>query len=478
MQLNLELPLRESAPRVKRIFRSDRNGLIEDFGDVAFIYGYWDRHFGCWIEDRVNACVVECVPDWEFLNAAGQGQSPKATAQHKRTRPRPILNTDADVAFFAFFQSVPHHLRRLVHSLGPHQWLALDLINRELEFATFVDGLQAHNQINFLHACFGLANTVDLRRTVRQTFGDQLRHTSRVAFLNRLSDQSNAPGTPWSEGRLRILYKLKSPLVTSNDVTVFLNLLEDKDLLQYASHATSISLLGLEAFATLWHGRPEGKRIANLVEAFSHFEDGEYLRDLLEHALTVLSAKGRKRLYDRLSSINCDDDIYLWRAEIEEELDFDMLRAQEFPDPPVPLEGPLAALTNGDELEQEARRMRNCLRSRVFDAVEGQSYFFHWKGQEEATVEVSRTGSGGWGLAEALGRGNRPLSYATREAIENCVNSQLDPQEKMYLFEDLGPEMGLPDRAFQIKKSQSRAITEDEGHRASCQTKVKSVTGA
>ena len=476
MQLNLELPLRESAPRVRRFFRSDKNGLIEDFGDVAFIYGFWDRHFGCWIEDRVAACVVECVPDWEFLNAAGQGQSPKAAANPKRiSRPRPLLSTEADVAFFAFFQSVPHHLRRLVHPLGPHQWLALDLINREPEFATFVDGLQAHDQMNFLHACFGLANIVDLRRNIRHSFGNQLRHMSRVALLNRLSGQSDAAGVPWSEGRLRLLYKLTAPLTTSDDICVFLKLTEDEDLLHYASHAKAVSLYGLEAFSILWRHRPFGRRIANFVHAFSQFEDGEYLRDLLQHALAVLSEKGRKRLYSRLSSIACDEDLYLWRYEIEEELDFDMLRAQEFPAPPVPLDRPFAPITNGDDLEREARHMRNCLRSRVLDAVEGQSYFFHWKGQEEATVEVSRTEDGSWSLAEALGRGNRPLSYATRETIENLINGRLDPQEKLYLFDDGSAGAGPALQPAQRKKTS--AFSASHGHSACGPTKVKSSVG-
>jgi len=428
MQLDLKLPMRRDG-RQPRTFRTDRNGLIEDFGDVTFVYGYWDRHFGCWIHDRPAGTVMECIPDWVFLDGTGQGRSPEAQVSRKYpVRAKAHLNNAADLAFFAYFQAVPHAFRRLVSSLGVHQWLALDGVRQDSEFGEFVDILQAQGQINFLHVCFALSRAVDQTRQARTALIRTMRTDRRVDYLNNLNQgDSDSVHRSWTKQRLRLLYKLTKPLMTAEDITKFLALTSDDQVLGYASHAKQISLVGLELFEILKQLRPDGARLPNVIAALSASDEPEYLCDLIQYAAAELKPESMRRAFELLGNIETEEDVFLWRMDIEEALEFEALRSKSFPAPPFAGDSRLAPLTSGDELEHEARHMRNCLRSRALDVINGRSYFFHWKGKEEATVELSRDSTDIWGLTEALGRGNRPLSYCTREAIENHVLQYLEP---------------------------------------------------
>lgn len=437
MQLDLKLSFRRKNDRRPPTFHTDRNGLTENYGDVTFIYGYWDRHFGCWIQDRLRGTIVECVPDWIFLDGTGQGRNPKALKTGKYpVRAAAQIASASDLAFFAYFQAVPHSLRRLVSSLGLHQWGALDGMRQNPSFGEFVDGLQACGQVNYLHACFALGRVIDQPRAVRKACGQSILATRRVAFLNQLNASIGFPESlSWTRQRLNVLYRLAKPLATIEELQRFLTVTSDAELLRYASHARQVSLPALEAFATINRLRPPGMPLPNVIAALSA-SDAEYMSDLLEYAFTEMGATALRRVFGMLGRLANEEDVFLWRLEIEEELEFTSLRSKPFPSPPIAGDDRLVPLTSGAALEQESRHMRNCLRSRTLNVLNGRSYYFHWSDREEATVEVSLHPEQGWGLTEALGRGNRPLSYRTREEIEDRVLQFLEPGSAKMDFEE------------------------------------------
>ena len=65
--------------------------------------------------------------------------------------------------------------------------------------------------------------------------------------------------------------------------------------------------------------------------------------------------------------------------------------------------------------------MRNCLFELVEDALGGDAYFYHWRGEEPATVMLIPDSDGGWELAGASGNKNQSLSQKTIQYIEAIV---------------------------------------------------------
>lgn len=62
--------------------------------------------------------------------------------------------------------------------------------------------------------------------------------------------------------------------------------------------------------------------------------------------------------------------------------------------------------------------MRNCVGRLAWEVVEGDRYFYRWRGAEPATIGLVRDGSGRWRLDEMAGAHNQPLTTVTSERIE------------------------------------------------------------
>lgn len=424
MQFDLELSRQEEPDG--RTFYADRNGLVEQVGQVVLTYGYWDRHFGCWIRDCITGEVREIVPNWTVLNASGHGQDPASMPERKDILRRAVGRTPSgDLAFFSFFQSIPYSLRRLVSSFAQFQWGVLDCLRSDAQFAEFVDTLQQNKQSNFLLAALLLGAPKKCPRTRRKNLAHRLRTKKRVECLNELSVENGLPAA-WDSRRLKILYKLSEPLTSVHQVKTFLDIVSSPIVLTYAGHASTISLEGLKAFAALLRVFPSGFPVPNVIEAFSEFFDAEGITPLLDVVVSELPASMTTKVGQWLYGLRTEFDVFTWMAKIEEELYLHQVRSSQFPQPPLDSNQQLIALGTFDRLAHEARHMRNCVMSRALDVVKNEVYFYHWRGEEEATVELTRDDDGFWGLSEALGRNNAPISYATREAIERCVISRLE----------------------------------------------------
>ena len=67
--------------------------------------------------------------------------------------------------------------------------------------------------------------------------------------------------------------------------------------------------------------------------------------------------------------------------------------------------------------------MRNCVGELVDLVREGGVYFYHWSGEEEATVEVIPLCDGDWAVSEILGCGNEEVEIATVATIKFVVEN-------------------------------------------------------
>lgn len=369
---------------------------------------------------------MECVPDWIFLNDAGHGRDPQQSRpcnDGKRAR----LESDADLAFFSYFESIPKSIRSLIAPLGVHQWSALDCINQDPEFCEFVDALQGHNQINYLSACFSLADITRRKRLERNRFARDARSMPRVAFLKKLSEEAGLDAGIWSGARLRLLYKLSQSLDTRDAVVNFLNATADPEIARCAAHVRRLSVEGLNAFGAIRAQWPGIKVLPRTLEVLSVSPVSELIPDWLEEMPAEVPTQNLQSAFNELRYVRDEDEVYLWMAHMDEERILSHYAGMPFPKPPISGDNRLVPLTSCSDVEREARRMRNCLRTHIGKVFRREAYFYHWSAMEEATVELSRGPDGTWGLTEALARGNRPLSYRERESIEEHVVGLLEP---------------------------------------------------
>lgn len=425
MQLKLELPIEETILRRGRTFQCEKSALIEDFGDIAFIYGHWDRYFGCWVNDRKTRAVQECVPDWVFLNETGQGGSPTRERSLKfPVQPRARLQTAADVAFFAYFQNVPHHIRSLVWSLSEHQWAALDCIYQDPASAEFIDLLLAQGQSNYLHACFALAHE-ESSRWERRKRAERIRSRPRCELLDDLTRKAGIDHYgSWTERRLRLLYKVDDPIISIEDITGFMRVTTEELVQDYASHTPTLSLAGLEVLQSLHHLGGNTGRLSNVLEILCRSHETEVIRALFEHARREAVPLSGQRISGLLRSIRRAEDVALLKFELEDQLGFSSLLTGPLPTPPFAGDDLIVPLASGKDLDSEGRNMRNCVAGDIADVAEGLIYYYHWRHVEAATVQVRRT-TEGWVFGDALGYRNRSLPDELRQGIIEHVQQRL-----------------------------------------------------
>lgn len=65
--------------------------------------------------------------------------------------------------------------------------------------------------------------------------------------------------------------------------------------------------------------------------------------------------------------------------------------------------------------------MRNCVETYWMEILSGQMYFYHWEGDEKATVNIVFMPKAGWQIQEALGVGNSEISESTFKDIQSHI---------------------------------------------------------
>ena len=101
-----------------------------------------------------------------------------------------------------------------------------------------------------------------------------------------------------------------------------------------------------------------------------------------------------------------------------------ILRSRPFPLPPIPGDGLLQPIRNGDDLAREGHDLCHCVGGYAEEVRSGRCYFYRWLGTERATVEVSLGEDFRWRLSQALGPNNVEVSAMTWDRIEVLVAAQ------------------------------------------------------
>jgi len=423
LELNLINGNGEPPPPSNWSYRLTKDGLIEELGNKRYVYGAWDRFFGCWEIDLETRTSREIIPDWPILNGSGVWVDPEENGWKSRegsiVQPAPRWRYEAKAAFAGYFSTIPSRTRGLISSLGTYQWLALDLIWQVPAFARFLDQEVFADNEQYIFACFTLSRISWESRKRRRELAQLIMTRKRREFLSELS------GSPCRKATIRMLIKLGGE---PQKKEVYLNLIESMNtpkLAKILSHAKQVTPELITTLNTL----PTEFRLPNIPHLLLDQDTEIYALAVLKKIIEQLDPGERGKVADSFRHIRSLDELDDWHSK----WGWKFLRHESFPFPPFPGTDRLRPLTNIDALLKEARRMGNCLDTLIEDVLDGGVYFYHWVGPEPATVMLRSDCQIGWGLYEALGKNNEGLKYVTRQLIEETVAEQLEPKERFDL---------------------------------------------
>ena len=412
-------------------FHFTRVSLVENVGNTQYIYGLWNKLYGCWKIDKVNNTSKEFIPTWKMFDDNGiwLSQAETRRVENISTRKSPASRWlyEADAAFARLFSEIPRQIRSVVTPMGRYQGLALDLIWHEPELAPFIDEEFHSGTEQYVFACLALSGAEHWTRSERKKLAGKILKTKRPELISELS------GLPCDRSALNNLQKLTSPPEGPGIYKAILHLMGNPVSAKVLCHTTEIR----PRLATSLLEMPVGFQSSILAPYMLRalLEDSAELESLegwlsfsgrrqLQAILSMLENISKTticRVLDSLDGIRTIDDIIDWTSRWSSRL----MAKYKFPPPPFPQTGNLVPLTSVDDMIKESREMNNCLDTLIGSVLEGHTYFYSWNGPERATVMLGIVPDFGWMPSEALGLSNRPVGPFTERKIRDAVSRQL-----------------------------------------------------
>ncbi len=411
-------------------YRFTKSAMVEDLGQARYIYGLWEKLFGCWKVDTRTNIAREIIPTWAPLNPNGVWRDHceiRATGVRGLSKVLPSRwRYEANAAFAGMFSGIPQRMRSVVGSLGRYQWLALDLIWQQPDFARFLDEEIFNNNQQFVFACFALSEGERLLRTERNDFARMLMRNKRTELLSAIS------GVDCSKATLRALNKLGDLPCHKGVYQAVIECMADGKTAKAFSHAKAIDPETVEALNAL----PREFLLPNVVWIFlNNLLAAGCLGLLMDNTLSLdirilvgifpgAPSDLRERALHSLTRVRNFVQFLDWSARWEKRFS----EVVEFPTPPVCRRDPLVPLTSTKSMMDEALQMQNCLAALIPSVIDGNAYFCHWDGGERATVRLGLDPGAGWHFEKALGFDNEPLDNQTESYIRLFVEKLLHEQ--------------------------------------------------
>ena len=411
-------------------YRFTKSAMVEELGRTRYIYGLWEKLFGCWQVDIRTNKSREIIPTWAPLNPNGVWRDHleiRTTGVRRLSQVFPSRwRYEANAAFAGLFSGIPQRIRSVVGPLGRYQWLALDLIWQQPDFARFLDEEIFNGTEQFVLACFTLAEGEKFLRTERNEFARMLMRNRRTELLSAIS------GVDCGKATLRALNKLGDDPCYKSVYQAVIECMADGKTAKAFSHAEAIYHVSVEALNTL----PREFLLPNIAWVFlTDFAAAQNLYRLMDDtsgsSIRVLvgifpGAPGdlRERAMHSLTRVRNFAQFLKWTIRWEKRFS----EAVEFPSPPVCRRGPLVPLTSTEAMRDEALQMQNCLAGLISSVIDGDVYFCHWDGGERATVKLGRGLGTDWRFEQVLGFDNEPLGEQTESYIRLFVERLLHEQ--------------------------------------------------
>ncbi len=402
-------------------YRFAKNAMIEELGKTRHIYGLWEGLFGCWEVDIETNKSREIIPTWIILNPNGvwrDNQEFRFPASLSLSTPNSAKwRYQANAAFAGFLSGIPQRIRTVAAGCGQYQWLALDLIWQRPGFAQFLDEELFSECHQFLFCCFSLARADLLSRKKRSELTDKLMSCKRLEVLSELS------GVTCTKQTLRAIYKLGDQPADHDVYQTIIKFVAHPDAAKTLSHVTTIDPLAITFLSFL----PDELLLPNIIRAFlddpeAATADAPFI--LLANIYTQAPFELKARARDGLNKVQSYDQFRVWAFKWEETFS----EILNFPPPPIKGHGRLRPITSANEMRKESLAMQNCLDSCIPEILAGFNYYFHWDGEERATIGLEKYAKSGWSYDMALGFDNQSLTYETETQIRELIQRELADQ--------------------------------------------------
>jgi hypothetical protein len=415
-------------------FHFTRVSLVEEVGNTQYVYGLWNKLYGCWKVNRTSNTTEEFIPTWKLFDENGiwlsQAETRRIDSFSCTKSPASQWLFEADAAFARFFSEIPRQIRSVITPMGRYQGLALDLIWHEPELAPFIDEEFHKGTEQYVYACLALSGAENWSREERKELAREILKGKRTEVISGLV------GGPCDRATINNFYKLKCAIEGPRIYKALLFLMENPDTAKILCHATEVrpglaaTLLELPNNLMSTVLAPFMLRTmledADELDSLERWLSCSGSRDLqvITGILKNISEKSVSSVLNSLSDIRTVNDIISWTKRWSVRL----LSKYKFPSPPFPKVGALTPLASAEDVVRECKEMNNCLDTLIRDVLAGHTYFYSWRGSERATVMINTFPDFGWMPTEALGLSNKPVSSSTELEIREAVSLQLKMQ--------------------------------------------------
>lgn len=381
--------------------------LIETRPKGWAFYSPFDKGLGYWTSDFKGVKKSRKTPTWPILDARGRpfsvqrfkgGDLPESTLLHYSP-----VNPEFIGELERFLLEIPERVRRLaVLCEGRHQWLALEGMACSSDFMDFLEQeANASGGLAFVSAGWSLSKAHRLSLTRRRQLIQSMMASKRTALLTEWV------GRPCNKAFLRAMRKIRGEQ-SAGALECLAELMEYPQKRQAIAETDALLADQLGMFAALPSPLASPAMLEVLREAAS--QGFRRIESIIPPSVMHAAGPVLDRVAHSFRSVrnlrDLEERVRKWTVRIKTEVVF-----------PPPLLGKgssfLKALPDGQALEREARRMRNCLPGYAPRCAQGETSFYVFYGQERASVQVSRLHGEILYIEEALGHANARLANST-----------------------------------------------------------------
>ena len=433
-------------------FLWERDVLVEQYGARRYLYGRWDRRFGCWMTD-CRAPARSFYPPWALVNASGRlclGHSNEPARRDDDddewfdryaiyTDPVELstwcfgdypadgattseMHDSAEHLFQRYVDLIPLAIRRTAGAFGMWQWVILSMIWDEPAFADFLRTELDVIGPGFVAACL-VINGADRLRPVERA--DLCR---RIMFGKRDGLIPGFPATCSPKTAVAAFGRFKPDALSIRTCRDLLGVLSDRSKAKIIARSRALTpgmvrllnrLPGWICTGNLSRLLVELEDVPSIGQAFAR------LAERVERDANELREPVQRSLRQVRNSDHLVAAIESWNERISHLADF--------PAPPFPSAGPLRPLSSARMMRSEARRMGNCIASYVPEVLSGHVYFYCWDATERGCIMLQRHARSAWRLGDCLGIGNAALTAPTQARIRAAVRAALRPPPRRHI---------------------------------------------
>lgn len=369
--------------------------FIEKRDEHLLIYGSWQDQFACWKSDIHLRFFQPMVPSWALFDYVDSNHALPMPALKIQKHP------ESNLDFSDFVTAIPPNIRTLVLPMGPYQWLGLDAIYHVPEFMQFIEQEQEHVGFGFLIGAFILGNALEKPLLERKILYNKIRETSRETLLSMFLD------LPCKKRFIRILNHIPVTQLSKESIWILYHV---STSLKLYTCAHTIPNLDIFPLSLAYYELPEWLMIPSVLQALHTMPKRMNSLDSVFPGFILHANKHNQAAI--IQSLKDANDFKTLEQRLYQLTQHLKLRAK-FPEPPFPGSTLLTPISTGKALQQEGLAMHNCVPGFAEDILEGKTYFYHWHGAEEATVQLMKTNDNIWYPKEYLGWNNSELKDTT-----------------------------------------------------------------